>query len=172
MDFAGAWRYVQGWYGILFDTGASEMAVSHASKEETLSFLPPAAPTRPRTTHVRGRVRRIRTPRSPWQRLWGFLVNLIRGRTVGSRRRVVLLEGIERDPRVFGGAARIAGTRIPVFFLEDIYLHEEGGLEAVLSAYPSLSAADVFAAMSYSHVYPAAVERDRRRYFRTVERRS
>lgn len=147
------------------NNGGQHMAVSHASTEETLSFLPPAMPSRPRTVHVRGRVRRLPSRRRLplWRRVLGYLWKPFTRERVRDRRRVVLLEGIERDPAVFGGAARIAGTKIPIFFIEEIYIHE-GGIDAVLAAYPRLSAADVFAAMAYCQVYPAAVRRDRRRY--------
>lgn len=85
-------------------------------------------------------------------------------RVIGRRaRQRVSIEAIERDPRVFGGAAVIARTKIPVFFIEDVY-RTKADIGEVLSAYPRLSEADVFAALSYARVRPGAVERDRRRY--------
>jgi uncharacterized protein (DUF433 family) len=58
------------------------------------------------------------------------------------------LPGIEFDPRVCGGSARIAGTRIPVWSLES--WRRLGADDAeILRNYPSLQASDLLNAWRY-----------------------
>jgi uncharacterized protein (DUF433 family) len=133
------------------------MAIGTGEYPPTLFDLPQPEQTTPRRTHIRGRVTFGRR-----SNLFRFLRDRL-ARVMGSTRRLVTLEAIERDRSVFGGAAVIARTKVPVFFVEDIY-SRDGSVDAVLASFPRLSEADVFAALSYARVYPAAVERDRRRY--------
>ncbi|MDX2141399.1 MAG: DUF433 domain-containing protein [Chloroflexota bacterium] len=57
--------------------------------------------------------------------------------------------GIERTPDVCGGAARIAGTRIPVWSL--VQFRNLGASEVeILTHYPSLRAEDLVNAWSYA----------------------
>lgn len=58
------------------------------------------------------------------------------------------IPGIERTPSVVGGSARIVGTRIPVWLLEEA--RRDGATEAdLLLAYPFLRAEDLVNAWSY-----------------------
>ena len=61
--------------------------------------------------------------------------------------------GIESTPGVCGGNARIAGTRIPVWTLEE--WRQLGQTESeILANYPSLSAADLVTAWAYTNDHP------------------
>jgi len=62
-----------------------------------------------------------------------------------------IISHIEITPGICGGKPRIAGHRIRV---EDIVVwHEQLGLspDEIVSQYPSISLADVYAALSYYH---------------------
>lgn len=64
---------------------------------------------------------------------------------------------IERTPNVCGGDARIAGTRIPVWVLEQY--RRLGQTEAdILVSYPSLQAADLVAAWAYVDAHPDEID--------------
>jgi uncharacterized protein (DUF433 family) len=66
--------------------------------------------------------------------------------------------GIESTPGVCGGDPRIAGTRIPVWTLEQY--RRLGLTEAkILAAFPGLRAADLVNAWSYVAGHAAEVER-------------
>jgi uncharacterized protein (DUF433 family) len=66
--------------------------------------------------------------------------------------------GIEATPGVCGGDPRIAGTRIPVWTLEQY--RRLGLSEAqILAAYPGLRAADLINAWTYVADHPGEVER-------------
>ncbi|WP_395738083.1 DUF433 domain-containing protein [Prosthecobacter sp.] len=56
--------------------------------------------------------------------------------------------GIEFDPRVCGGSARIAGTRIPVWSLES-WRRLGADEEEILRNYPSLKPSDLINAWRY-----------------------
>ena len=63
----------------------------------------------------------------------------------------VISEHIEITPGVCGGKPRIAGHRIRV---EDVVIwHEQQGLspDEIVSLYPSITLADVYAALAYYH---------------------
>lgn len=63
----------------------------------------------------------------------------------------VVAEHIEITPGVCGGKPRIAGHRIRV---EDVVVwHEQMGLspDEIVSQYPSITLADVYAALAYYH---------------------
>jgi uncharacterized protein (DUF433 family) len=67
--------------------------------------------------------------------------------------------GIESTPGVCGGEPRIAGTRIPVRTLEEY--RRQGLSEAqILSAFPTLRAADLVNAWTYVAAHPDEIERD------------
>lgn len=67
--------------------------------------------------------------------------------------------GIESTVRVCGGDARIAGTRIPVWVLEQS--RRLGMTEAqLLDAYPSLTAADLVHAWEYTKSHLAEINRE------------
>lgn len=64
---------------------------------------------------------------------------------------------IVKTPGVVGGKARIAGTRIRV--LDVVVWYEEGASVAeIIEAFPSLTPADVHAAMAYFHDNKAEIE--------------
>jgi uncharacterized protein (DUF433 family) len=66
--------------------------------------------------------------------------------------------GIETTPDVCGGAPRIAGTRIPVWTLEQY--RRLGMPEAeILANFPALRAADLVNAWAYVDAQPAEIER-------------
>jgi uncharacterized protein (DUF433 family) len=65
--------------------------------------------------------------------------------------------GIESTPEVCGGDPRIAGTRIPVWSLEQA--RRLGASEAdLLRDYPGLRAADLVNAWSYIAAHPEEIE--------------
>jgi uncharacterized protein (DUF433 family) len=66
--------------------------------------------------------------------------------------------GIESTPGVCGGDSRIAGTRIPIWTLEQY--RRLGMTEAqILASYPSLRAADLVNAWAYVAAHPGEVDR-------------
>jgi uncharacterized protein (DUF433 family) len=67
--------------------------------------------------------------------------------------------GIEFDPRVCGGSARIAGTRIPVWSLES--WRRLGSDEAeLLRNFPSLKASDLVNAWRYVERHTGEIDRE------------
>ena len=60
-----------------------------------------------------------------------------------------LLDRIAVDPNVCHGQARIAGTRIPVSVILD-NLAAGVSVEEILRSYPSLTEADIRAALAYA----------------------
>ncbi len=67
------------------------------------------------------------------------------------------MTGIEKTPGVNGGDACIAGTRIPVWVLEEI--RRQGGTDVELLAdFPSLSAAQLKQAWAYVTAHSAEIE--------------
>jgi uncharacterized protein (DUF433 family) len=67
--------------------------------------------------------------------------------------------GIDFDPRVCGGSARIAGTRIPVWSLES--WRRLGSNEAeLLRNFPSLKASDLVNAWRYVERHPHEIDRE------------
>lgn len=71
---------------------------------------------------------------------------------------VVGFPGIETNPRVCGGEPCILRTRIPVWVLEQA--RRLGATEAaLLSAYPTLRAADLVNAWSYVHSHREEIDR-------------
>ncbi len=67
--------------------------------------------------------------------------------------------GIEFDPRVCGGSARIAATRIPVWSL-DSWRRLGAGEDEILRNYPSLKASDLVNAWRYVERHPAEIDRE------------
>lgn len=67
--------------------------------------------------------------------------------------------GIEFDPRVCGGSARIAGTRIPVWSLES-WRRLGSDNDEILRNYPSLKAADLANAWHYVTRHPQEIDRE------------
>jgi uncharacterized protein (DUF433 family) len=69
--------------------------------------------------------------------------------------------GIEKTPGVCGGSACIAGTRIPVWGLEEA--RRLGATEAeLLVSYPTLRAEDLTNAWAYVQVHREEIDRDMR----------
>ena len=69
------------------------------------------------------------------------------------------LPGIEFDPRVCGGSARVAGTRIPVWSLEN-WRRLGSSDEEILRNFPSLQAADLINAWRYAGKHTLEIERE------------
>ena len=69
------------------------------------------------------------------------------------------LPGIEFDPRVCGGSARIAGTRIPVWSLES-WRRLGAGDEEILRNYPSLQPSDLVNAWHYVARHSQEIDRE------------
>ena len=69
------------------------------------------------------------------------------------------LPGIEFDPRICGGSARIAGTRIPVWSLESCRRLGADGAE-ILRNYPSLQPSDLLNAWRYVAAHPQEIDRE------------
>ncbi|MBI2925950.1 MAG: DUF433 domain-containing protein [Verrucomicrobia bacterium] len=69
--------------------------------------------------------------------------------------------GVEKTPGVCGGSACIAGTRIPVWGLEEA--RRLGATEAkLLVSYPTLRAEDLANAWAYVQVHREEIDRDMR----------
>jgi uncharacterized protein (DUF433 family) len=71
----------------------------------------------------------------------------------------IIAKHLESSPGVCGGRPRIAGTRIRV---QDIVIwHERVGYapEEIVSHYPQLTLADVYAALTYYHDHRDEIER-------------
>lgn len=74
---------------------------------------------------------------------------------------------IHHDPRVLGGQAVVAGTRIPIWMIVDLYRAE--GWLGVRAGYPSLTEDEVRAALAYAHSYaPAEIAADRQAYYDAI----
>lgn len=69
------------------------------------------------------------------------------------------LPGIEFDPRICGGSARIAGTRIPVWSLES-WRRLGAGDEEILRNHPTLTASDLVNAWQYVARHPQEIDRE------------
>ena len=69
------------------------------------------------------------------------------------------LPGIEFDPRVCGGSARMAGTRIPVWSLEK-WRRLGSSNEEILRNYPTLQATDLLNAWQYVARHSQEIERE------------
>ncbi len=70
-----------------------------------------------------------------------------------------IIPGIDRTPGICGGAARVSGTRIPVWTL--VRFHQLGMSDAeLLAAYPTLQAQNLTNAWAYYHLHSAEVERE------------
>src|SRR5436190_20220999 len=69
-------------------------------------------------------------------------------------------EHIIRTPGTCGGKPRIAGTRIKVQHVA--VWHERMGMspDEIVSAYPHLTLADVYAALAYYHDHRAQIDAD------------
>ncbi len=67
--------------------------------------------------------------------------------------------GIERTPGVCGGSACIAGTRIPVWGLEEARRQGAGEVQLLLS-YPILRAETLAHAWAYAETHRAEIEED------------
>lgn len=66
--------------------------------------------------------------------------------------------GIQSDPAVCGGEARIVRTRIPVWVLEQARRHSISEAD-ILRSYPSLRAEDLANAWAYVRGHPDEIER-------------
>ena len=74
----------------------------------------------------------------------------------------VIAEHIEITPGVCGGKPRIAGHRIRV---QDVVVwHEQMGMsvDEIVSRYPSITLADVYAALAYYHDHFAEIRQQMR----------
>lgn len=74
---------------------------------------------------------------------------------------------VSRTRNVWGGAAVISGSAIPVFMVEDLY-NDEKSVEDVLDAYSWLSRAEILQALAYAATYREQVAEDRSRHERAV----
>lgn len=67
--------------------------------------------------------------------------------------------GIERTPGVCGGAARVAGTRIPVWTIER-FRQLGASVQDLLTYFPTLSAAQVERALDYARTNPHEISEE------------
>lgn len=72
----------------------------------------------------------------------------------------VIREHIDATPGICGGRPRIAGHRIRV--MDIVVLHEQLGLspDEIVSAYPSLTLADIHAALAYYFDHREEIQED------------
>ncbi|HRQ90101.1 MAG TPA: DUF433 domain-containing protein [Bacteroidia bacterium] len=67
--------------------------------------------------------------------------------------------GIESQPGVCGGSARLVRTRIPVWLLES--LRRQGATDAsLLAAYPTINAEDLAHAWAYARTHREEIDRE------------
>jgi uncharacterized protein (DUF433 family) len=76
---------------------------------------------------------------------------------------------VVRDPDVWGGSATVAGTRIPVFLIDD-YFNEVKDIYVLLECYRSLTPADIHSALAYAHKFQGRIQEDRERHERALAR--
>lgn len=69
------------------------------------------------------------------------------------------LPGIEYDPRICGGSARIAGTRIPVWSLE-AWRRQGADDEEILKNHPTLQSSDLLNAWNYVHRHSREIDHE------------
>jgi len=86
----------------------------------------------------------------------------------------IVQEHIEITPGICGGKPRIAGHRIRV--MDIVIWHEKLGLspDEIVSVYPTLTLADVYAALAYYFDHREGVQADiarDRRYVATLKRK-
>jgi uncharacterized protein (DUF433 family) len=67
--------------------------------------------------------------------------------------------GIDFNPDICGGSARIVRTRIPVWTLEAARQQRSSDAD-LLAAYPSLTAEDLANARNYTHVHRDEINRE------------
>lgn len=67
--------------------------------------------------------------------------------------------GIEFDPRICGGSARIAGTRIPIWSLES-WRRLGSSNDEILQNFPSLTPSDLVNAWSYVARHPDEIDHE------------
>jgi len=81
----------------------------------------------------------------------------------------VIREHIEATPGVCGGRPRIAGHRVRV--MDIVVLHEQLGLtpDEIVSTYPTLTLADVHAALAYYFDHREEIQGDLARDRETAE---
>jgi uncharacterized protein (DUF433 family) len=79
-------------------------------------------------------------------------------------------EHIAKTPGICGGKACIAGHRIRV--MDIVLLHERAGLtpDAIVDEYPSITLADVHAALAYYHDHRDEIEAEFRHEAETADR--
>jgi len=80
----------------------------------------------------------------------------------------VISEHIEITPGVCGGKPRIAGTRMPVVAIAQMYLEMAESLEEIASEY-NLSLASVHAAMAYYYDHREEIDRHTKKSEALVE---
>src|SRR3954465_8750125 len=76
---------------------------------------------------------------------------------------------IESKPSVCGGRPCIAGTRIRVQDIADWYEREGFSADEIVTRFPQLTLADVYAALSYYWDNRDAIERQRREDRESIE---
>lgn len=79
-----------------------------------------------------------------------------------ARRRPRTRSLLVRRRDIWGGAVTLAGTRIPVYLLEDFY-EEVPSVETMLKWYPGLTRAQLCAALTFARRHPTEVRKDRDR---------
>jgi uncharacterized protein (DUF433 family) len=94
-------------------------------------------------------------------RQWGKMAKA-QGAGAGARRSEAMYN-IVRDSGIWAGLAVVAGTRLPVFMIIDLF-HEVGSVHAVIDHYPSLKPADVYSALGYASAFDGRVKEDRARH--------
>lgn len=67
---------------------------------------------------------------------------------------------VSRKPSVMGGLHVIGGTRIPAFWIYDMF-QELKSVDAVQRQYPHLATDDILAAVSFAMLNPGLVDEDR-----------
>ena len=138
------------------------MPVSTSGDPRQVSLFPQARPPQAEPTPV---VWVEPGPQTVRRRILDFIRSVINLTQRPGPHYIKVVGLIERRIDLWGGAAVLAGTRIPIFAIEDAF--QDRGMEAVLESYPTLTKGDVYFALAYSMV-DAGVDADRRTYLNLI----
>jgi uncharacterized protein (DUF433 family) len=75
---------------------------------------------------------------------------------------------VTRKPDVMGGMHVIAGTRVPAYWVYDMF-QEVGSISAVQHEYPHLETDDILAVLSFALLNPHIIEADREEHRRETD---
>ena len=75
---------------------------------------------------------------------------------------------VTHNENVWGGMATVAGSRVPVFMIADLYGEGET-VPDICRRYPHLTPADIHGALSYAHSSEGIIAQERAKYWEAAE---